>query len=113
MKNFKQVLFISMAGLPLTSFAATDFKTLVNTIVNNVLNPLIGLVIALAMLFFIWGLAKYLKGDAKLKEEAKGVMVFSVLAMFVIFSIWGLVRVLQNTVGITGDETVPIPRITP
>ena len=117
-------IFFSLLGLslllPLTTYAQVaacggekDFGWVVCTINQKVITPLIGLVVALAMLFFMWGLIKYLGGDTKNKEEAKGVMWFSVLAMFVMFSIWGLVRVLMGTLEITGEETAPIPRVYP
>lgn len=114
MKTLKTFFSAGLLAVPLVGFAAErTFATVVGDIVNKVLTPLIGLVAVTAFLFFMWGLAKYLSGDAKKLEEAKGVMWYSVLAMFVMFSIWGLVTVLMNTFGIDGTEKPPIPKVYP
>ena len=113
MKTLKIILSLGLLGLPLVGFAQTkDFGWVVNLIVTKILTPLIGLLVVAAMLVFMWGLIKYLGGDAKNKEEAKGVMWFSVLAMFVMFSIWGLVNLLIVTFELN-NESVPIPNIYP
>ncbi len=117
MKTLKIFLLAGPLLLPVTGFAACGgertFGWVVCILNERVITPLIGVVIALAMLFFFWGLGKYLSGDAKKIAEAKDVMWFSVLAMFVIFSIWGIVRVLMATVGISENEKAPIPKIYP
>ena len=51
------------------------------------------LAVALALLFFFWGLAQFIlkSGDAASHEEGKNKMVWGVIALFVMVSIWGIV----------------------
>lgn len=58
-----------------------------------------------ALLFFFWGLAKFIfnAGDAKGNQEGRQLMLWGVVALFVLLSVWGLVRFVQET--LLGIET--------
>ena len=79
------------------------FKT-----ITNVINTAIPLVLALAVLYFFWGLAQYVLNSANedKKEEGRNIMIWGIIALFVMVSVWGLVRMLQTTFGL--DTTTPI-----
>lgn len=66
---------------------------------GRIVNILISIVIALAVLFFLWGLTKFVfhvGGDEGAREEGKKIMLWGVIALFVMVSIWGLVNFLSE-----------------
>lgn len=75
------------------------FAGLINTIIFSVINPLIVLVSSLAVLYFLWGVSKYILhgGNEEKREEGYHMMIYGIIALFVMVSMWGLVGVLSNT----------------
>jgi len=75
------------------------FKDVIDTIIIGVINPLILLVGALALLYFLWGVSKYIwhSGDAEKRSEGYQIMIYGIIALFVMGSVWGLVQVLAYT----------------
>jgi len=67
---------------------------------------LIPLSFTVTILFFFWGLARFiLKADNEAERDAgKEVMKWGIVALFIILSIWGIVAVLQGELGITGQN---------
>src|SRR5690606_24929370 len=75
--------------------------------IKNILDTLLPLIIAAAVVYFIYGVATYiLAGDEDKKEAAKNNIVWGIIALFVMISVWGLVNILVNTFGL--DNTVNI-----
>jgi TM2 domain-containing membrane protein YozV len=74
------------------------------------------LVVALALLYFFWGLARFIlnAGGGKEQEEAKAIMLWGIIALFVMISVWGIVRLLGETLlkGVNSDA-IPIDRLVP
>lgn len=87
----------------------------------NLIDLATGILAALALLIFFWGLVKYIAkaDDEKAKEAGKNTMIWGVIALFVMFSVFGLVRFLQRSFGINeggavGNNSAPvIPTIIP
>ena len=80
--------------------------------IGEVIGTLTPIVVALALLFFFWGLAKYIlaAGDESKKAEGRSTMIWGVIALFVIVSVWGLVQVLQQTfLGTTSPDGTATP----
>ena len=114
MKNkFKAFLILISAIIPSISYAqlgkTRDLFDEAGLIITDIIVPL---VFVLALLFFFWGVAKYILSVGTEKEEGKKIMVWGVIALFVISSVWGLVRFLQDEL-IPGEsfDTMPIPTI--
>ena len=59
-----------------------------------VTDMLVPLAFILALLFFFWGIAKYIRSAGSEKDEGKKVMVWGIVALFVMASVWGLVAFL-------------------
>ena len=78
--------------------------------ISGLINLAIPVVIALAVLYFFWGLAQYILNSANedKKEEGRNIMIWGIIALFVMVSVWGLVRLLQDTFGVT-DQSPIIP----
>jgi len=77
----------------------------------NVLDRVVGVLIAIALLVFVWGLVMFIanSGHEDRLAEGRRRMMWGVAALFVIVSIWGLVALLQQITGISGANII-IPR---
>jgi hypothetical protein len=86
---------------PNTDINTGFFTDLVNQ-VNAIINVAVPILIALGVLFFIWGLVQFIfaSGDESAKDEGKRKMIWGVIALFVIVSVWGLVELLTQVTGV-------------
>jgi len=86
-----------------------DFQNIVNLVISTILNPLILLFLGLAVVYFMWGVFKYVgKGESESdRREGAQMMMYGIVAIFVMVSVWGLVTILINTFGLS--TSVPKP----
>jgi hypothetical protein len=103
-----------------TSFAASacsfvgvqTFKVLVETLIRCLLTPVAGLLVSLAVIFFLYGVFKFISAEEseQIRSEGKEFMFWGIVGIFVMVSLWGLVGVLQNTfmldTGASIDRTI-------
>jgi hypothetical protein len=70
--------------------------------ISRIINLLLPVVIALALLFFFWGLAKFIlaAGDEVDKEKGRNMMIWGIVALFVMVSVWGLIEFVGSALGI-------------
>lgn len=69
---------------------------------HDVINTLLVILVALALLYFMWGLAKMIfrvAGDEKAIEEGKRIMLWGIISLFVMVSVWGIVNFLADSFG--------------
>lgn len=78
------------------------------TIVTNTLVPL---AFTLALMFFFYGVAKYIRSAGGDKEEGRKIMWWGVIALFVISTIWGIVTFMRTELNITTTDSMKIPKI--
>lgn len=97
MKKIVYTAALSLA-LPLTAAAQVSNLEDVFQFINNLLNTLLPLIIAAAVVYFIYGIARYvMAGDEDAKAAAKDKIIYGVIGLFVMVSVWGLVNILTNT----------------
>ncbi len=107
MKKLAYAAAIS-AALPLSAAAAsiTNLQSIVDFI-KNLLNTLLPLIIAAAVVYFVYGVAMYvMSGDDDAKAAAKSKIIYGIVGLFVMVSVWGLVNILVNTFGL--QNTAPV-----
>ena len=76
--------------------------------VKAILNAVIPIVITIALIWFIWGVAKYVTAkEDEDKDAARDVMVYGVIGLFVIVSVWGIVLLLVQFTGIQAVNAPP------
>ena len=76
--------------------------------VGQILNAVVPIVITLALIYFIWGVAKYVTASSdEAKQEARDVMIYGAIGLFFIVSIWGIVALLQQFTGVQGLTAPP------
>lgn len=103
-------LFVMIVGIPLAAFAQTastgicsnsitDVASLLGYAACLVIKAVVPLLIALAVMVFIYGVVQYvMNGDNEEKrKQGRSFMIYGIIALFVMISIWGLVQVLANT----------------
>lgn len=102
--SYKKILFVaSLWSLPLFVHAkgVMDFVDRSYYIVNNILIPL---AFSLCLLYFFWGVTKYIANSAnssqKAGEDAKRIMIWGVVGLFVAVSVWGIVRLIRTELNI-------------
>lgn len=90
-----------MLATPLVMFAAApkNLGELIG-IATSLINPILSLLTGLAVLYFVWGIVKYIKsaGDAKAAAEGKSIMLYGILGLFVLFSFWGIVQFIYTDI---------------
>ncbi|MCR4306785.1 MAG: pilin [Candidatus Yonathbacteria bacterium] len=95
MKKF--IPLIALLVLPAIALAQT-VQTVIAT-VSNILNLVIPIVITLAVIYFFWGLAKYILNadNEEARTEGRSIMIYGIIALFVMVSVWGLIGLVGNT----------------
>lgn len=107
----KAFALVTLFALPLMASAqAPSNLTNLISFVGDSLNRLIPVVITLAVLFFFWGLAKYILGSGKGHKAGKNIMIAGLTGLFVMVSIWGIIRLMQNTLGVN-QAPIQIPQV--
>lgn len=85
--------------LPSVVFAAARDLTGLMRLVFDLIHQASIVVLALALLVFLWGLARFIMyaNNEDKKKEGKTIMVWGIVALFVMVSISGIIRILDNT----------------
>ena len=80
---------------------------------QSIVDALIPVVTALALLFFFWGLAKFIlaAGDEAAKDEGKRIMIWGVVALFVMAAVWGIIQALAGIFDVNTGGTISVPNI--
>jgi hypothetical protein len=75
---------------------------------TTVISVLVGVLVALALTVFLWGMVLFIANSANDEKRAQGKrkMIWGIVALFVIVSVWGLVNLLQTLLGVTQGEAV-------
>jgi Type IV secretion system pilin len=91
-------LMVIAPSFALAASVNTEYWTSLLRSVGTIINMLVGLLIALAVVWFIWNVFGYIRAanEEKKAEAAKG-MLWGIIGLAVIVSVWGLVNLLQYT----------------
>lgn len=76
---------------------------------GDIIQTLTGIAAAAALLFFLWGLAKFilaLGGDEKAVAQGRTFMIWGLIALFVMVTVWGIIAFMQRELGIGGGGGV-------
>ena len=80
------------------------------------LNVLVIVVVALALVFFLWGMTVFIlnAGSEDKRAEGKQKMLWGIIALTVMFGIWGIVSILLLAFGIgPSGSSIEIPSLFP
>lgn len=70
------------------------------------------IVVALALLYFFWGLATYIlnAGDEEKKKNGRNIMIWGLLALFIMVSVWGIINVVRDTFDLRNNQ-IQVPGV--
>lgn len=88
----------------------------INDIIT-IVGALVPFMLTLAVLYFLWGLAKFVlaAGDEGARESGRSIMIWGVIAITVMVSLWGLVALLQEIFSVDASASYvapPVPIVT-
>jgi len=79
---------------------------------GQILNAVVPVLIALAVVWFIWGVIMYLVGDdEEAKKRGRNRIIYGIIGLVVIVGLWGLVNLLSNTFGLSNQGNEQLPTI--
>lgn len=108
MKNmYKKICITLLALVPVVSFAQTKDLKYIARLITEYLNIGLALIIALAVVVFVWNVFRYFFTE-KEKKEAGLYVMYSIIGFFVILSFWGIVAVVRNSLDLE-DRTPTFP----
>ena len=118
MKNISKKVGIALAAfvLPAVAFAqtlvGTTNATSLFTNIKSILNAVIPIIIALAVVYILWGIVQaYIKGDEESRKAGHLKILYGIIGLFIMLSIWGLVNILVNTAGLSNTVPTTIPSV--
>jgi hypothetical protein len=115
MKKLKKIIFVVLVliiiSFPIFSFAQSGggdvVKTCNDTVENfgdvickigDILNTVIPMLIALGVVYFVWGVVTYMIGaDEEQKKKGRDKIIYGIIGLVVIVGMWGLVRIVTNS----------------
>lgn len=105
-------LFLSLPALAFAQGLATcptntgDLWGVLCT-VGKFLNAIVPVLVALGVVFFVWGVVMYVvSSDEEAKQKGKMRMIYGIIGLAVIIGMWGLVNLLGRTFGVgSGQNT--------
>lgn len=125
MKFFKKIIISVLVFFPTISLAVDlDIRTSSNFypigggglwmlfyVVMGILDKVVILLISLAVIFFIYGIVKFIKSadEEEGREKGKNIMLYGIIGLFVIVSMWGIVNILRNTFELDTLPFVDVP----
>lgn len=119
MRNFKKfilIIFVLTVTLPILTFAQSPTAKVCSPTVTNIgdilcnighiLNLIIPVLIALGVVYFIWGIVQYvINSGEEAKAKGKTHMIYGIIGLVVIVGMWGLVGIVMNTFGFDQQGT--------
>jgi len=87
--------------------AEASVTTLMRSIDKVIINPLIVLLFALAVAYFIYGLASYLLApdNEEKRKTGKEHMLWGIVGMFIMVAVFGIMSLILKT---TGEDDIKI-----
>lgn len=81
--------------------AEASVVTLMKSVNRVIINPLIILLFALAVVYFVYGLVRYLLSpdNEEIRKSSKSHMLWGIIGMFIMVSVFGIMSLILNTVG--------------
>ncbi|MBA4320716.1 MAG: hypothetical protein C0412_20165 [Flavobacterium sp.] len=81
---------------------ATAFDTLLQKILTNIVNPVIYLIMALAVVYFVWGVMIFIQNADKSEKREEGYkhMIWGIVGIFIMVSAKGIINIIISTMGL-------------
>lgn len=89
-----QIAYAETTGVP------AQTQALVGRILSEIVNPLITLMVAVAVLVFLWGVFEFIRNAESSDERKKGGMhmLFGAVGLFIMASAYGILNLIIGTI---------------
>jgi len=110
----KKLVYSVVAFAPVLASAQTldNVDNLITTL-GGFVGRIIPIIFGIAIIYFFWGLAKFIRsaGDPKAQAEGKSIMIYGVIALAVMVSVYGLIAWLGENLDVDQGGTVVLPTV--
>jgi predicted membrane channel-forming protein YqfA (hemolysin III family) len=80
--------------------------------IGQILNAVVPVLIALGVVYFVWGVITYvIASDEEAKKAGRNRIIYGIIGLAVIVAVWGLVRILTNTFDVNNTGQITLPTI--
>ena len=85
---------------PDSAAAGSTFNKLLNSILSNVVTPLVYLIMAVALIYFLWGVVMFIQNadNADKREDGYKHMIWGIIGLFIMVSARAIVSVIFSTI---------------
>lgn len=85
----------TLGGTPIST------ETLLQNILDNIVNPIITLLVAVAVLYFLWGVLGFVRNADNSEERKKGGlhMLWGAVGLFIMIAAYGILNLVLSTIG--------------
>ena len=75
-------------------------ETLLQKILTNIVNPLVTLMVAVAVLVFLWGVFQFIRNAESSDERKKGGMnmMWGAIGLFIMVTAYGVLNLILGTI---------------
>ena len=80
-----------------------QLELLISNIVKFIIQPLVTLLFALALAFFVWGMAMFVLNadNPDKRKEGQQAIIWGVIGLFIMTAVIGILAVVTNTFGVS------------
>ncbi len=88
-----------MVPFQIIPHAEANIETFMKSINGLIINPIIIFLFALAMVYFLYGLAQYLLSpdNEEVRKKSKSVMLWGIIGLFIMVAVFGIMKLLIST----------------
>ena len=89
--------------------ASTSFDGFIRNVESMIIDPIIGLLFALAIVYFLYGVFEFILNQAneEKKTTGKSHMLWGVIGITIMMGVWTILGIVLNTLGISKGEINP------
>lgn len=112
--NMKKFIIVGAMFAPVVALAQLEVKTNNLTglvaFIQSLLNVATTLIIALAVVWFLYGVFQFVmsKGDQEARDAGRDKIVSGIIGIAVMVSVWGLVKFVTSTFGLADEGNAAI-----
>ncbi|MEX2514997.1 MAG: pilin [Candidatus Paceibacterota bacterium] len=76
-------------------------KQLVTDLSTEIINPLIGLLFAIALVYFIYGVVQFMANadNDTAREKGKQHLMYSIIGLVIMVGVWGILQLIISSLG--------------
>ena len=103
---------VTISGAPqVTCESGTISGILCN--IQNLINAAVPLLLALGVVYFVWGVVQYvIGGGEEAKKKGRDHVIYGIIGLAIIIGLWGIVNLVVKTF-ISNPQTITVPTLVP